>query len=175
MAPMIFVRPCRSATIRTRLDVDAVRERLTAVATAPAPEGLDALLAKGTFDAWTLGERDFRFDYTVNNPKNRQSYAVKGTIQDARDWRVLRLKLTAHDPWLGRIELGFLVAFILLYVALGEMPPGGAVMVLLFVMAVYAFANLMYIPDVVTGRIAGLLASEINGSVQRGGEWVVPR
>ena len=172
---MIFVRARRSATVRTRLDVEAVHERIAALAAEPAAGGMKAFFADGHFAEWTVGRQDFRFDYTVNNPKNRQSYAVHGTVRDARDWRILRLKLTAHDPWLGRIELGFLVAFVAFHAFTGEVPAGGAVLILLFVMAVYAFANLMYIPDAVTSRMAGLIASEVNGSVQRGNEWVVPR
>lgn len=172
---MVFVRARRSATIRTRLDVETVHERIAALAAEPAAGGMKAFLAHGHFAGWTVEPQDFRFDYTVNNPKNRQSYAVHGTVRDARDWRILRLKLTAHDPWLGRIELGFLAAFTAFYAYSGELPPGFAVFSLLFVMAVYAFANLMYIPDAVTARMAGLIASEVNGSVQSGNDWVVPR
>jgi hypothetical protein len=99
---------------------------------------------------------------------------VRGAIQDERDWRIIRLKLTAHDPWLGRVETLFLAAFTAYHVYLGEVPPKGAVGVLVFVMAVYAVANLLYIPDVVTNRVSALIASEVNGSVQQSRGWVVP-
>lgn len=171
----MFVRACRSATIRTRLDVDTVRERLAALAAEPPPEGMKGFFAGGRYEGWDVDGQEFRLDYRVNNPKNPQSYAVRGTVQDMRDWRILRLKLTAHDPWLGPIELIFLAAFVGFHVYLGEVPPKGAVLILLFVMAVYAFANLLYIPDVVTNRIAERLASEVNGSVQQArGGWAVP-
>ena len=171
----MFVRACRSATIRTRLDVDSVRERLAALAAQPAPEGMRGFFANGVFEGWEVDAREFRLDYRMPNPKNPQTYAVRGTVQDMRDWRIVRLKLTAHDPWLGPIELLFFLGFIAYHVFLEELPPRGAVMVLLLVMSVYAFANLLYIPDVVTNRISALIASEVNGSVQlaRGG-WEVP-
>jgi hypothetical protein len=127
----MLVRASRSAAIRTRLDEDTVRDRLAALAARPAPEGIRELVAAGGFEGWSVGPREFRLDYRVNNPKNLQSYAVRGTMQDARDWRIVRLKLTAHDPWLGR-------------------------------------------PDAITNRIASLIASKVNGSVQQRSEWVVP-
>ena len=170
----MFVRACRSATIRTRLDGDAVRERLAALAGRPSPEGLQAFLAKGSFSNWTVGAHDFHLDYRVNNPKNPQEYAVQGKLQETPDWRIVRLKLTAHDPWLGPIELGAAVLFLGFSWFAGDVPPMGAILIFTFVMAVYAFANLFYIPDAVTTRLASLIASEIRGSVLIGGEWVVP-
>ena len=172
---MVFVRASRSATIRTRLDLDTVRERLSGVAVRGAPGGAEEFFAHGFFlDGGSVDAHEFRLDYRFNSTKNRQTYAVHGRLQDVKDWRMLRLKLTAHDPWLGRIELAALAAFTAFYVANGELPPGGAIGILLFVMAIYAIANLLYIPDVVTTRVAALLATEVNGSVQRGGDWVVP-
>ena len=44
----MLVRPRRTATIRTRLDARTVMERLSALVTAPPPEGLDRFLAHAT-------------------------------------------------------------------------------------------------------------------------------
>jgi hypothetical protein len=171
----VFVRACRSATIRTRLDVETVRERLTALAERPEPSGFRRLLANAHFDGWSVGLREFHLDYRVNNVKNPQAYSVHGTIQDERDWRIIRLKLTAHDPWLGPVEALFLAAFAAFHVYTGEVPAKGGVVVLVFVMAVYAVANLLYIPDVVTNRLSSLIASEVSGSVRQArGGWLVP-
>ena len=170
----MFIRARRSAAIRTRLDEDTVRERLEALAARPAPEGIQGFLAGGRFENWNVGHREFRLDYHVNNPKNPQTYAVRGTMQDARDWRILRLKLSAHDPWMGPVEAFFLVAFIAFHVYVGELPAKGAVVVLILVMGVFAFANLLLGPDLITNRIASLIASEVNGSVQQRSGWVVP-
>lgn len=175
MAAM-FVRPCRSATIRTRLDVDAVRSYLSVLAEEGSPEGVDRLLAHGFFLAGAaVGERDFHFDYRFNSSKNPQTYAVRGTIRDERDWRILRLKLTAHDPWLGPLEAIFLAIFIAFYVFTGEMPPKAAIGIFFGLTGLYAIANLLYIPAVVTARASALLASQVRGSILTGDDWVVPR
>lgn len=172
----MFVRARRSATIRTRLDPDTVRERLAALAAAGGPEGFDRLMASGFFlDGGSVGRRDFHLDYRFNSAKNPQTYAVHGRLVDTPDWRIVRLKLTAHDPWLGPMELLLLGAFLAFHAVMGELPARAAVGALLLVMVVYALANLLYIPEVVTSRIAGQIASALNGSVRHGGEWVVPR
>ena len=171
----MFVRPCRSATIRTRLPVDEVTTRLSVLVNDPPPGGTSAFFAHGYFLGGSVDGSDFYLDYKFNSHKNPQTYGVHGKLQDARDWRILRLKLTARDPWLSRIELFFILMWIAFYVILGEMPPKGAFGILIFVMGIYATANLLYIPSLVTERVSALLASEVNGSIQMGGDWVVPR
>jgi hypothetical protein len=44
----------------------------------------------------------------------------------------------------------------------------------LFVVAVVAAANLVYIPDKVLGRVSALVASAVRGSVLRGAQWMTP-
>ena len=74
-------------------------------------------------------------------------------------------------PWF----LVFPVAIFGLHLAYGVMPEKGILAAFGVVMAVYAIRNLLFLPDVVTGRVAGEIAAEVSGSVQRGSEWVVPR
>ena len=172
----MFVRPCRSATIRTRLDLDAVRARLSGLAAQGTPPGSEVWVSRGFIrPGGSVDAHDFRLDFRLNSARNQQTYAVRGHLQDTNDWRVLRLTLTAHDPWLSRVELFFLVVFTGLYAVTGEMPPGGAIAALLGLMALYAFVNLLWVPDMVTGRVTGILATELNGSIQRRDEWVVPQ
>jgi hypothetical protein len=172
---MIFVRPCRSATIRTRLDAQAVHERLVILADEPAPEGWDRMMAHGYFANGRLDDRELRIDYKFNSRRNPQVYAVHAKVQDTKDWRILRIRLTAHAPWLSGIEVLFLAGLLVFYVATGEAPPPAAIATFLVVTAVYAFANLMFIPDQVKARVASIVATQVNGSVLAGDRWVVPR
>ena len=171
----MFVRPCRSATIRTRLDEEAIREQLCAFVDQGSPDGMTRFMAHGYFLGGSVGPREFHLDYKFNSVKNPQKYAVRGRIQDTKDWRVLRLKLTAHAPWLAWYELAALVLFAAFYVHDGRVPPTGAILLVAFVMAIYAAANLLYIPDAVTARVSSMLAFELRGSVLQGGRWVVPQ
>ena len=171
---MVFVRPCRSATIRTRLDPETIRARLAGLADGTEDSGV--IVARGHFlGGGRVDAREFHFDFRLNSAKNAQNYAVHGRVQDTRDWRVLRLKLTAHDRWLAPIELAFLAGFIALHVVFDAMPAGGAVAFLAALMAMYAFINLLWIPDKVTSRVADIVASTVNGSVQVKGGWEVAR
>ena len=172
---MIFVRPCRSATIRTRLDAETVRERLSALAGEGSPEGWDRFMSHGYFLNGRVDVKELHIDYHYNAHRNPQTYAVHGRVQDTRDWRVLRLKMTAHAPWLSWIEMSVLALVMGFYVVTGEAPPAPAIGVCIFVTAVYAFANLMFIPDRVRERVAAMLATQVSGSVQVGGQWVVPQ
>lgn len=171
----VFVRPCRSATIRTRLDAESVQARLSVLVNDGAPEGATRFFANGFFLGGSVGPRDFHLDYRFNSAKNPQTYAIHGRVQETPDWRILRLKLTAHAPWVSRWEALAMALFTGFYVYTGEMPPRGGVFAFAFVMAIYAFANLFYIPDVVTSRVSGILASEVRGSVLQRGTWVVPK
>ena len=168
----MFVRPCRSAAVRTRLDLATVRERMARIAVGNETPG--SLVAQGHFLGGTVGADDFHLEFRFAGGKNPANYSVHGRIQDAKDWRVLRLKLTAHDPWLGRIELAFLAGFVGLHVWAEEIPARGGIAVLLGLMAFYAVLNLLYVPALVTSRVSGTIAAELNGSVQSGDAWVVP-
>jgi hypothetical protein len=55
------------------------------------------------------------------------------------------------------------------------MPRRGAVGALLLVMGLYAAVNLLWVPEVITGRVSAAIASAVNGSVRSGREWEVPR
>ena len=170
----MFVRPCRSATLRTRLDREEIRERLATLAADPPPDGAGIFFAQGFFLGGTVGAQDFHLEYKFNSAKNPQTYSVHGRLEESRDWRLLRLKLTAHAPWVSPWELGALALFLGLSIYFGRIAAGAAVTVALFLMAVYAAANLFYVPDVVTHRVSSLLASQVRGSVKQGREWVVP-
>ena len=167
----MFARACRSATVRTRLDLDAVRSYLSVLAEEGASEGLGRILANGYFlGGASVGARDLNLDYRFNSARNPQTYAVHGRIQDTPDWRILRLRLTAHHPWLGAVELLFLVLFMAFHVFAGEVPAMGAVLAVAVVMASYAGANLFYIPDVVTSRVSGLVASAVRAACSSAAE-----
>jgi hypothetical protein len=170
----MFIRPCRSATIRTRLDAAEIRERLSSLAAEPPPEGGSAFFAHGYVLGGSVGARDFHLDYKFNSAKNPQTYSVHGAVEETRDWRILRLKLTAHAPWFSKWELGGLVLFLAFSLYTREIPPAGAASLALFVMALYAGANLFYIPDVVTNRVSSLVAAQVRGSVRQGRQWIVP-
>ena len=172
---MIFVRPCRSATIRTRLDAEAVRDRLSTLAGEGSPEGWDRFMSHGYFLNGRVDVKELHIDYHYNAHRNPQTYAVHGRVQDTKDWRILRLKMTAHSAWLSGIELVILAALLGFWVVTGEKPPAAAVGTLLIVTAVYAFANLLFIPEQVKLRVASMLATQLSGSVQVGDQWVVPR
>ena len=172
---MIFVRPCRSATIRTRLDAETVRDRLEALAGGGSPEGWDRFMSHGYFLNGRVDAKELHIDYHYNAHRNPQTYAVHGRVQDTRDWRVLRLKMTAHKPWLNLLETAILLGVAVFYMATGEFPPGPALGMVAIVTAIYAFANLMFIPNQVQLRVASMLATQVNGSVQVGDQWVVPQ
>ena len=173
---MIFVRPSRSATVRTRLDRGAIRERLSALVADPGPRGLARWRAHGFFVGGRVEAREFTADYTLANFKNPQTYAIHGALEEAEEWRIVRLRLTAHAPWASRVELGVLAALLLfLYMfGPGEMSPAGAIGLFLFVTGIYAFANLLYIPSAVNRKVAAIVARQVDGTVQRGGAWVAP-
>ena len=168
----MFVRPCRSAAVRTRLDRETVRERLERIAGGTESPG--GFAADGHFLSGAVGADEFHLEFRFASGKNAANYSVHGRIQDAKDWRILRLKLTAHDPWLSRVELAFLAGFIGLHAWAEEVPAKGAIAVLVGLMAFYAVLNLLYVPAMVTSRVSGTIAAEINGSVQSGNAWVVP-
>ena len=170
----MLVRPRRTATIRTRLDGPAVMERLSALVAAPVPEGMSRLMAKGYFlGGGSVATSDFNVEYHFNNLKNAQTYTVDGVLEETPEWRVLRLTLTARDPWIAWWML-VLIALVSAVATLGGARTGAGVMLFLFVVAVVAVANLFYIPDVVADRVSRQVASAVRGSILRNGQWMVP-
>lgn len=173
---MFFVRPRRQVTIRTRLDLETMRERLGALAAAGAPEGWERFTSHGYFlDGGTIGPSDFLLDYRFNNPKNAQVYAVRGVFEETDDWRFVHLDFEAHEPWMGAWELAATVAFTFLHVWLRALPAWAGVGALAFGLGVWAWANLLYVPDQCCDRAASWIATELQGSVRVGESWVVPK
>ena len=173
---LLFVRPRRQVTIRTRLDLATMRERLAALAAAGAPDGWERFNAHGYFlDGGTVGPSDFALDYRFNNPKNAQVYAVWGRFEETGDWRYVHLDFEAHEPWMGGWELRGMAAFLAWTTWSRDLPWGAGVAVFAFTTAVWAGANLVYVPNVCCDRAASWIASELSGSVRVGDRWVVPK
>jgi len=174
---LFFVRPRRQATIRTRLDLETMRERLAELAEAGAPDGWkERFTAHGYFlDGGTVGPSDFTLDYRFNNPKNAQVYAVWGRFEETEDWRYVHLDFEAHEPWMGGWEFLATIAFMAAHAWWRDLPLVGAVAVTLFVLAIWAWANLIYVPAVCCDRAASWIATELSGSVRVRDRWVVPK
>lgn len=169
----MFVRPCRSATIRTRLDADGVRERLSTLEYEPAT-GVGQLFVSGYLVGDAVGRDDFRFEYHVRGRDNPQDYVVRGTLSDARDWRILRLKVTARAPWITRWQLAFGIPFVAFAVYAVKLSPVQATLFFALGVALHAVTNLFYIPAVVTNRVSSIVASTVSGSVLEDRGWTVP-
>jgi hypothetical protein len=170
----VFVRPRRYATIRTRLDLEAVREQLSGLATSERPEGWQGFMAHGWFLNGRLESDALAIDYHYNAPKNPQTYAVRGSVSETPDWRYVRLRIDAHAPWMDWWMLLALGGFAALQlVGPGRWP--AVVGTVGLVLAVYAGANLVYIPSVVRDRVASAFATELRGSVREGPRWIVPK
>jgi hypothetical protein len=173
---LFFVRPRRRVTIRTRLDLATMRERLAALAAAGEPEGWERFNAHGYFlDGGLVGPSDFILDYRFNNPKNAQVYAVRGVFEETDDWRYVHLDFEAHEPWMGGWEFLGMAAFIAASTVLRSLPWGFGVAVFVVCNALWAWANLTYVPDVCCDRAASWIATELQGSVRAGERWVVPK
>jgi hypothetical protein len=173
---LFFVRPRRQVTIRTRLDLETMRERLAALAAAGAPDGRERFTARGYFlDGGTVGPSDFALDYRFNNPKNAQVYAVWGRFEETEDWRYVHLDFEAHEPWMGGWELCGTVAFTILHCFLRDLPLVAGVAMLVLGVSIWAWANLIYVPTVCCDRAASWIATELSGSVRVGDRWVVPK
>ena len=136
----------------------------------PAPGGL---VEKGHFLGGTVGADDFHLDFDFASQKDPQTYTVHGRIQDHLEWRILRLKVVSRTLDVPRVLI--IPAGILLpHLAYGVMPEKGLFVAFGVAIAIYAIRNLFFLPDLVTGRVAGEIAAEVNGSVQVGTDWVVP-
>ncbi|HEY2941873.1 MAG TPA: hypothetical protein VGN09_05525 [Vicinamibacteria bacterium] len=167
-------RATRTRTIRTRLEGEALRQRLAALAEEQEPEGARRLLADGFFLAGHVDGQAFDLAYRHNNPRNAQTFDVHGVIDATPDWQILHLRMTAQQPWARWWEIAIWAAVAAGLAVARSIKPGAALVIFAFVNAVYAFANLLYIPDVSAGRIARLVARAVNGSVLENGSWVVP-
>ena len=173
---VVLVRPRRTVTIRTRLDLETVRERLSALAAEGEPAGWARFNAHGYFlDGGTVGADGFRLDYRFNNHKHPQVYAVHGTFQETEDWRLVRLELVAQSPWLSVWQLLAMAAGAASTAYFGPVPPIGALLFLGVAVGLAACANLLWVPSVSAGRAAAWLASELSGSFRVGDRWVVPK
>ena len=145
--PLIFVRPRRQVTIRTRLDLGTMRERLAALAAAGEPDGWERFNAHGYFlDGGAVGPSDFILDYRFNNPKNAQVYEVRGVFEETDDWRYVHLDFEAHEPWMGGWEFLGMTGFIAASTALRSLPWGLGVAIFVFCNAFWAWANLISSP-----------------------------
>lgn len=171
---MNFGHARREATIRTRLDPEAIRERLSALAGEGAPRGWALFRTPGYFVGGTVGERDFTIDYRFMNRKNPQVYAVRGQVHDSGDWRVLHMTLTADRPWLHWLEIVGIVAVGCFYVFAGGASLLTAIGVTLVLIAFMAIANLLIVPGSVSRRVSSMVAASVDGSVQSGEGWRAP-
>ena len=170
----MFVRACRTATIRTRLTTEAILERVASLVKEPPPEGFDRLSSDGFWLNGWVGPKVFDIDYRSNS-RHPYLYAVHGRVQETMEWRIVRLKMTARAPWLTGIEIVLFVGLALASWATGAMEPGHALALLLLTVAFWACRNLLVIPAIVQRRISSRLATQVDGSVEVGGRWVVPR
>ena len=170
----MFVHASRSVTIRTRLDRETIRERLSAIAAAgtPPPGGF---IEKGHFLGGSVGAEEFDLDFRFASAKNAQTLRVRGRVQVYPDWRVLRIRITSRDPWMHPLFLIVPGAIAALHLAFGVLPGPDVVVPFVVVTAIYAFVNLLYVPDLAMGRVAGEVASAVDGSIEIRGRWVVPR
>jgi hypothetical protein len=175
MAEILSTRAVRSATIRTRLDVEHVLERLRAVAGDKGPQGWRRALANGYFRFGQVSGHELLIDYHFNNPRNPQTFAVQARVTDGGDWRRIDLSLRAHSPFVEGWTLIVLVLLGCEEVYTHGTHLGWVFSVLIFVLGVMAFVNLLYIPEVVAERVSARLAHAVQGSVRRGGQWVVPK
>jgi hypothetical protein len=170
----MFLRARRQALIRTRLDTETVLTRVKEMVESPAPEGTGIVFAHGYPVGGTVGKDEFLFDYHFDSRKNPQTFEVRGMVDDASEWRVLRIDLRAHDPWMNGWSVLAMAAFAVFIVVTDDVPVGGALALVGFVLAVHAAANLFYIPETVATRVTRELAARVHGSVFTRGDWVVP-
>ena len=169
----MFVHATRSVTVRTRLDEDTIRERLSAIAAAGTrPPG--GFIEKGHFLGGTVAAEEFDLDFRFASARNAQTLRVRGRVQVYPDWRVLRVKITSRDPWMHPLFLVVPGGIVALHLAFGVLPGPEIVVPFLVATAIYAFVNLLYVPDMAMSRVAGELASAVDGSIEVRGEWVVP-
>jgi hypothetical protein len=171
---LFFVRPRRRAVVRTRLDRDAIRERLTALAMEEEPRGLKRVTAHGYFLEGGVVGPSFVLEYLFNSIRNPQVYAVHATIEESRDWRFVHLELVARDPWTSGWELLLAAAGAACAVYFGPVPPAGGFLMFAIVVAVFACANLLWVPTVSSGRVAAWIADELSGAFRVDRRWVVP-
>jgi hypothetical protein len=167
-------RARRRAQLRTRLDTAAVMAGVREIVETPAPEGMTGFFARGYVTGGSVGKDEFFFDYHFNSQRNPQTYEVRGKVDDVQDWRVVRIDVKAHDPWLGWWAFLVMAAYGVFVVLSDDVPVGAAAALVGFVLAVYGFANLVYVPDTVTDRVTRQLAARLRASVFSRGDWVVP-
>lgn len=159
--PRLFVRPVRTATIRTRLDPETIRRCL---------EGLGG--AAGFGEVRTVGH-SFLAEYTLPD-KNDRVYSVEGRLRTTEEWRFVEVRIEADEPWLDARALLLLLAYAGVKVAFGRIGWRTAVEMLAVVCVVQLAVILVWSPFAVRDRVARDLAVELRGSVREGSRWVVP-
>jgi hypothetical protein len=171
-----------SKTIRTRLGFDGVFERLAEFVRDRAPK-TNTLFSDGYVSGGVIEAPRFHLSYRLQ-PNSRSAfsgtYEVRGVVQDTGDWRLVLLTAGPSRGWRGLVaSAGMVVAGGLaaaLYVR--ELPPRdyclvmGGVASLFLLMAVVARVG---IPRLVLRRVAGIVAGELAGTLQRRGRWRVVR
>jgi hypothetical protein len=100
---------------------------------------------------------------------------VRATVSETPDWRYVRLRIEARAPWVDWWMLLVLGGFVALQSLSGRVGIASGLGVACIVLAVYALANLVYIPSVVRDRMAAAIGSELRGSVRQGTRWIVPK
>jgi hypothetical protein len=151
------------------MPVDEVESRIAVLLDDPG-EPTD----KGGYRAGSIEGREFAFGFDHGSGKSHQYFHVTGRIQDDREFRVVRLRLRARDPWIGWWFFLFLVVYASGYAYANYIPPKGVVFSVALVLALYAFVHLLLGPDLATDRVAARVARAVRGSVHVRGRWVVP-
>jgi hypothetical protein len=163
----LFVRPRRTAAVRTLLDAASIREKVLALAAQGASTGFFAGVFPESYflGGWTSGDA-FALDYFFGSPKHRQVYAVRGEIVEAGGQREVRLVCEARRPWIRAWLLVLLAVAAVLLVAFVHpriAVAAGALIAVLF--ALHAYASLVHTPAFVRDCVARVVAARLEGRV----------
>lgn len=171
----MLVRARRSAVVRTKLDREAVLERVSRLAREGAHDGPTRGRAHGFFEGGRVADDTFDIAYRFNNRKNPQVYAIHGRVEDTDEWRIVHLEMTADTAWPSLVEISVGVVIGVVYVIAGGMPPLRSVAAFLTLMALFALANLVLVPAGVRKHVSSIVARQLDGTVVAGREarWPV--
>lgn len=159
----MLIHPRRTATLATRLDSESVREALRPIVETAA-QATGSFGWREPFVGGQLGERDFHFAYRFTSPANPQTYDIHGTIDELKPgWRVVRLEIRARTAWLSPLTLGAMALLLALCVFVGRVPIVPALAIGVGVVLVYAFVNLLYLPDHILSKVSDAVESRIRG------------
>jgi hypothetical protein len=171
----MLIWPRRYATIRTRLDLETLREQFLELPAADPPGGPDCFMADGWFMNGRLEGDALAIDYHHHALKNPQAYAVRAVVTDTPDWRYLRLRIDARGPLFRWSMLLPLAGYVALQAWSGRVGIALGLGACGLVLSAHVIANLVYLPSVVRDRVATVIASELRGSVRHGTNWVLPK